>query len=104
MKFSGVQGEIYKEGMFLNKQEWRDNVIIQLVFIRHAIYFVGFVIAVTQSVSFFKAFGFNEAVNEGVILLTHFFILMYSAAYLYRAASKSNYFDKRYQNTIYDED
>ena len=99
MSQSGVQGKTYKQGMLLNEQEWRDQVICQMIYLRNAIYFVGFVIAVTQSGSWLKVLGLNDE----IIFAAYAVILVSATSAFLLASSKANSIEKRSINTLYDE-
>jgi len=100
MKWSGVQGKTYKKGMWLNDQEWRDQVICQMIYLRNAIYFVGFVIAVTQSGPWLKIIGLND---DGIFAVYAFIVVIATSAFL-RAQSKANNIEKRSMSTLYEDE
>jgi hypothetical protein len=87
----------YENGMWLNEQEWRDQVICQLVYIRDAIYFVGLLIAVTQLGSWMKILG----VDENYVFAVYGIIAVWAVHQYAYARSRANNIQNRYDNTIY---
>lgn len=97
MSWFNKKQKTYENGMLLNEQEWRDQVICQLVFLRNAIYFVGFVIAGTQLAPWLKMLGVEEQSVFAVYI-----IIAVSAVFEYATArSKANKIEKLYESTIY---
>jgi hypothetical protein len=46
--------------MWTNEQEWRDQVIAQLIYLRTAIYFVGFVVTIGLAAPHAQSLGLSE--------------------------------------------
>ena len=99
MSWFGKQEKTYAKGMWINEQEWRDQIICQMIYLRAAIYFVGFVVAVSQSASWLKHVGLDDQ----HIFFVYLVIAISTTVMYWRAASKANFFEKRSVNTTYDE-
>jgi NADH:ubiquinone oxidoreductase subunit 3 (subunit A) len=99
MSWFNKKQKTYENGMWLNEQEWRDQVICQLVYLRNAIYFVGFVIAATQLAPWLKMLGLDE-----LAVFTVFVVIALSAVSAYWfSSSAANSLEKRSENTTYRE-
>jgi hypothetical protein len=84
-------------GLWVIDQEWRDQVIAQLIYLRTAIYFVAFVVSVGLAAPYAQMFGLpkdSSAFIFGVVVVV-------AAGSYWRAYGKTMRIEKRVMGTDY---
>lgn len=85
-------------GMWTNEQEWRDQVVAQLIYLRTAFYLVAFVVFIGLSAPYAHLLGLLEKYTP-----TIFFILaMIAVAEYWRSHRKTIRIEKRVTSINYD--
>jgi hypothetical protein len=94
-----TMGSSIRRGLWTIDQEWRDQVIAQLIYLRTAIYFVALVVSVGFAAPYAEAIGLPEGSRLFIVLA-----LVFVATGLYwRAHSKTMRVEKRITGVDYDD-
>ena len=93
-----TMGPSNRRGMWTNDQEWRDQVIVQLIYLRTAIYFVAFVASLGFAASYAQLIGLPEQ-SSAVIVVA---LVVVAVALYWRAHNKTMRIEKRVMSIDYD--
>jgi hypothetical protein len=85
-------------GLWVIDQEWRDQVVAQLIYLRTAIYFVAFVVSVGFAAPYAQMFGLPK---DSSLFIFGALVVIAAGSY-WRAYGKTMRIEKRVMSTDYD--